>query len=182
MAPLLIFQWNANGLAAHKIELEKYLIEISYAPDVICIQETFLKPNRPFTLKGYNLVRKDRIEPKGGLITCIKNNINYTEIGVPDDLECIGIEVRMKTSSITVFNIYNKPQLDINSEAFEKLCNNRKTIITGDLNAHNRLWYSESTNNSGKIIEEIIELNNFTVINSAEGTYQKHSGGLSHLD
>lgn len=37
------------------------------------LQETFLKPNRNFYIKGYQTYRKDRTDgPKGGVALCIK--------------------------------------------------------------------------------------------------------------
>ena len=40
--------------------------------DVICLQETFLKPGKHFRLLGYNIVRRDGEDAKGGLITFVR--------------------------------------------------------------------------------------------------------------
>jgi len=76
---LNIFQWNCTGLFAHLNEFKQHLAQNPY--DVICLQETFLKPGKNFTLPGFTVIRKDReTSRKGGLITLIKDSLNFTEI------------------------------------------------------------------------------------------------------
>ena len=83
---LSIFQWNCNGL---------HLANSKYTYDVICSQETFLKPGKNFSLTGYNTVRKDRIGMgKGGLITLVKDSLIYTETDSHNDTECILVEIK----------------------------------------------------------------------------------------
>ena len=65
---LKVLQWNCNGLFTHLDEFKHHLTQNSY--DVICLQETFPKSGKNFTLAGYSIVRRDRIDKrKGGLIT-----------------------------------------------------------------------------------------------------------------
>ncbi len=56
----LILQWNAQSLIANGQEFKKYINDLTIKPDIICIQETWLKPHLDFILKGYNSVRSDR--------------------------------------------------------------------------------------------------------------------------
>ena len=52
-----IIQWNCRGV---KPRFEELLLLLSLLrPSVFCLQETFLKPNDTFTLKGFNVY--DRI-------------------------------------------------------------------------------------------------------------------------
>ena len=67
---LNIFQWNCNGLSAHRNEFQQHLSNNSY--DVICLQDTFLKPSKNLSIDGYSMIRKDRVDMrKGGLVTFI---------------------------------------------------------------------------------------------------------------
>ncbi len=55
-------QWNARSLLANGQEFKKFIDELPIKPDVICVQETWLKPNLDFRIVGYSSVRSDREE------------------------------------------------------------------------------------------------------------------------
>jgi len=177
---LNIFQWNCNGLAAHSNELKQHLAESSY--DVICLQETFLKPNRNFELAGYSIVRKDRIiTKKGGLITLVKDSLIYTEVSVPDDIECISVKINTDNSHLTVANLYIRPNQEIDKHIFSTIFQ-PKSIIVGDLNSKNKLWGSPINDPRGSLIENLIDETNFVVLNNGQPTYTHHTGSQSHID
>ena len=150
---LSIFQWNCNGLLAHLNEFKQHLAQNSY--DVICLQETFLKPSKNFNLTGYSVVRKDRVEMgKGGLVTLIRDSIDYTEIIPQDGIECILIKIKSDNSHTTIVNLYIPPDQDVDINHISSLFT-PKTIIVGDLNAKNTLWGSPLTDQRGIIIENL---------------------------
>ena len=137
---LNIFQWNCNGLSAHLNEIKQHLSNNSY--DVICLQETFLKPSKYLSIDGYSIIRKDRIDMrKGGLVTFIKDCLTYTEITPPDDMECFLVKIKTENSYITVANIYISPNQTIDRDKLSVIFL-PKTIIVGDLNAKNNIWGS----------------------------------------
>ena len=72
-----LLQWNANGILAHCQEFQQSLATHNF--DIICIQESFLKPDKDYCPTGYNSVQSDRPTAKGGLITFIRNGLIYTE-------------------------------------------------------------------------------------------------------
>jgi len=85
---LKVLQWNCNGLFTHLDEFKHHLTQNSC--DVICLQETFPKSGKNFTLAGYSIVRRDRIDKrKGGLVTLIKDSLNYTEIASPGNIDAL---------------------------------------------------------------------------------------------
>jgi len=51
MTSLKIFQWNCNGLMADINELQHHLALPSNDYDILCLQETFLKPEKILFLK-----------------------------------------------------------------------------------------------------------------------------------
>ena len=75
-----VLQWNANGLLMRQSEFKQHLVNNEY--DVICIQETFLKPDKQFYLAGYDIIRRDRDSPKGGLMMLLKHGVKY--LPLPD--------------------------------------------------------------------------------------------------
>ena len=54
-------------------EFKHYLRELKEKPDVICIQETFLKPVLDFVIYGYIVIRRDRGEVEGACGGCMCN-------------------------------------------------------------------------------------------------------------
>jgi len=63
---MLILQWNARSLIANGQDFKQFIRNRREKPDVICIQESWLKPNLDFIIYGYVSVRQDR-ENGGGM-------------------------------------------------------------------------------------------------------------------
>jgi hypothetical protein len=56
---LTILQWNARGLRGNKDQLKNYIFRSCNPPDVICVEETFLKSKvQSPKLDGYNINAK----------------------------------------------------------------------------------------------------------------------------
>ena len=69
-------QWNAEGLVKKKTELEHLIKRESI--DICCIQETHLKKDKSFKMRGHQCIRTDRggERKKGGVLTLVKSYIN----------------------------------------------------------------------------------------------------------
>ena len=85
---LTILQWNANSLLAHIHEFKKCLDQLDHLPDIICVQETWLKSDTNVTIPGYSFLRQDGKNGRGGVGTFIKSGISYSDFtcygqGVP---------------------------------------------------------------------------------------------------
>lgn len=48
---ILILQWNARSLVANGLEFKSVINEMEVKPDLICIQESWLKPRFVLLLK-----------------------------------------------------------------------------------------------------------------------------------
>jgi len=59
---LSIFDWNCNGLLAHRAELRHHIETTRNMYRVLCLQKSFLKPGKHFSVAGYNVIRKDRTD------------------------------------------------------------------------------------------------------------------------
>jgi len=69
-------QWNACGILARLNEFKHFLSTLIRLPDVICIQESFLKPHKTLLVDNYEVVRNDRLnKDKGGLVTLVNSSI-----------------------------------------------------------------------------------------------------------
>ena len=187
-----VLQWNAQAVRSHGDEFKKSIYERDNKPDIICIQESWLKGHHNFGISGYEIVRKDRDlslgkSGGGGVLTCIRKGIAYKVVETLDcdDVEVIVVEVfRKDDSSIFVVNVYNT-SADINMEIFDKLLDgiNGTVMLCGDFNAHNTLWGSIKNDKNGKLIEDMLDDYNLVCLNDGTGTrLDKHTGRLSCLD
>jgi len=111
-----ILQWNARSLIANGQEFkksvdelkEKPVDELKEKPNIICVQETWLKPELDFIIKGYSAVRRDRENGRGGgLATFIQNGLSYEVIKINDKNESITIRIWTSKGSTDVINYYN---------------------------------------------------------------------------
>jgi len=116
-------QWNCYGLQGHKPELQNYMANSINKPDVICVEETLLKQNKNFFLQGYEVIRKDRGDEKGGgVATLIRSGLNYTEIPITlNKIETIVVEIHSKNSKITIVNVYDPPDRLVDLEDYRKV-------------------------------------------------------------
>src|SRR6218665_2719343 len=150
-----IMQWNAHSLRSNKDQLKNFLINTSNPPDVICIEETFLKKKhqspkidgyntapvincRCYYYYYYNIVRKDcTSNEKGGLVIYIKLGLNFTLLSVEETLnvEIQGIEIKTSSGHLKMFNVYLSPTNILTKEDFQKYFFNNRTILVGDFNA-----------------------------------------------
>lgn len=187
-----ILQWNAQAIRSHGDEFKKSIYERTNKPDIICIQESWLKTHHKFGFSGYEVVRKDRDlslgkSGGGGVITCVRKGIAYRVVESLDcdDVEVIVVEVFLKgSSSIFVLNVYNTSD-HINMEVFEKLFQgiDDKMIVCGDFNAHNTLWGSIKNDKNGRLVEDMLEDYDLVCLNDGTGTrIDRRTGRLSCLD
>ena len=69
----------------HSAELKDLVARKQGLYDIICIQESFLKPESKFSISGYVAIRRYRLDAdKEGLVTLVKHNIKYTNL---DDIK-----------------------------------------------------------------------------------------------
>ena len=113
---LKIMQWNAEGLVKKKTELEHILKEERI--DKCCMQETNLKKDTTFKIRGYQCIRTDRAgdRNKGGVLTLVKLNFNaYLSDRSTDSAEYQVLKIKTKTKEIHLVNYYcpNNINLDL---------------------------------------------------------------------
>src|ERR1043165_2452631 len=170
-----ILQWNARGLRGNKDQLKNYILKACIQPDVICVEETFLKSKiESPKLDGYNIIRKDCISnERGGLAIYVKVGLNFNVLDVAEipNIEIQGIEINTLNGHLKIFNSYITPSYQYKKEEIQKIFPHKRSILVGGFNAHNKLWGCSETNNRGIIIEEILTENNSVVLNTGQSTH-----------
>ena len=180
---LKIIQWNIRGFISNKANLEILIQEQS--PDIVCLQETFLKNKQRSQIKDYNIIRKDRnMQVGGGVLIAVHKKLGYIEIEVDENLEANGIKVKIDNTIISIINIYFPPKMHLDNTILNKMIDkaSKYKIIVGDFNAHHISWDLES-NSKGKEIAKWIKNNNLTVLNRLYPTYfHKQTNKYSNID
>lgn len=101
-----IIQWNINDLHKHNTDIHKTKNHIE--PIALYFQETNLKPNTTFPIKGYNGFFKNRqtyLRASGKVTIFVNNLIKSSEMNIQSPLKVIAISIRLKTS-LCICNIY----------------------------------------------------------------------------
>ena len=182
-----ILQWNIRGLRGNAEELKVLWNE--HDPGITCLQETMLNSityNIGLNYKFYGSVPEININnrAKGGSAIIVKSNISHEYIPLRTTLQAVAIKVVLK-KQYTICSLYLDPSSEILYSDLEDLVKqlDRPFIIIGDLNAHNPLWNSTSTNNRGRIIERLLIENNVSILNDDRATYYNlHNNTTSVID
>ena len=89
-------------------EVKYFLREMKGKPQIIRIQETFLKPVLDFVIYGYGGIRRDRSEGEGaggGCVTFIKRGISYWVLEIGTGQESRVVEVWEGERSLLLITI-----------------------------------------------------------------------------
>src|SRR6218665_210318 len=174
MKAVVVAHWNIRGLRANLYQLKNYLNETSYSPDIICLQETFLKEKiKTPNFDNYNVVRKDYVKnSRGGLAILIRTGISFTILDIDqiESAEILGIRIKTEHGHLEIINTYIAPDNKIVKTDFEKFFPLKRALILGDLNAHSRSWGCTNANERGHILEEVISDRLLTVLNIGQPT------------
>ena len=176
-----ILQWNANSLVAHVHELKHYLDSIPSLPDIICVQETFLKPTLDINILGYTVIRQDGKNGRGGVATFIRNGTIYSDVQLFENIEGVSVLVESLSGPIRIFNFYISPSSFFDESFFSHIFEQDQIIVCGDFNAKSTLWGSPKADSRGKSLENILQKTDVVVLNTGSPTrYFKQ--GYSHID
>ena len=115
--------------------------------DILCIAETKLDSSFPkcqFEVKSYRSpFRLDITDSSGGLMVYTKPSLSATRLkrfSLPEDIEVIPIEIRLKSSKWLVVSIYRNPKQDLDYFLtwLSKLLDfysSERCVVLGDFNA-----------------------------------------------
>ena len=166
---------NITSITKHKDELlarfSKY--------DIISVNETNLKRDHPFSLKGYNIFRNDRVgKTGGGVLLAVKQHIKCNEIlnKTIDKNEIITIQIATQSlKSLSITSIYVPPTAKIQLNVFQELYKlNNNCIIVGDLNATSYQMGSKKTNARGRQLQDLVNEGFINCIEDDSTTYEKN--------
>ena len=179
-----IIQWNCQGIRPKTGEFASFLNSLKVLPDVILLQETFLKSRHTFKLQGYQIERFDRQDDvsQGGILTCVRDGLSYSSVIASQAPQCFSTTVIARSRRLKIVNFYAPPGKSFSSEELEKILDHQDAIICGDMNAHSPIFGARHSDRRGKIVEDLTHNLNLVVLNTGEGTHLVANGGTSPID
>lgn len=167
-----VIQWNCNGIISHYCELKMLIRDTD--PMCICLQETHLKPDQPYTLRGFDIVRKDavpQVRAKSGVAIIMKSGVIFRKINITTSLQALAVQL-IAPVQFTICNIY-LPDGNWTENDIIDLILQLPTpyLLVGDLNAHNPLWGSDRIDQRGRKIENILDQFDAVLLNDGSPTF-----------
>ena len=147
---IVVAHWNIRGLRANIYQLRNYLDQTRISPDILCLQETFLKEKyQTPKFENYNVIRKDFTKhSRGGLATLIKTGISFTVLNIDEieNVEVLGIKIKTETGHLEIVNTYIAPENKVTKTQIEKIFPLKRAIVLGDFNTHSKSWGCTNAN------------------------------------
>jgi len=153
-----ILQWNLQSFHTKFSEL-KLLIK-QHQPICICLQETRIQQNaNPYPPTGYRLIKSAQTRADGherGTAVLINEYVNFEPVNLTTNLQAVAVKLLLN-KTYTICSLY-LPFIDINKQDISNLLSQLEPpfLLLGDMNAWSPLWGSPTTNNRGKIFEELL--------------------------
>lgn len=120
----------------------------------------------------------------GGVTTYVSSDYHSEELLINSEYEVVCVVTNLP-QNIAIVNIYNTNTQTLTSDGLQDILDQipHPCIILTDLNAHNVLWGSQSTDRRGKQVETFLNNNNLILLNTGAGTrYNSYTGELSSID
>lgn len=165
---LKIATWNANGVSQKFLEISNFL---NYNQiDILTINETKLKNNHKFFIKGYQTYRQDRQDNSGfgGIAILVKNIIASTILPTINcTIENASVQI---DGNLIITAVYNSPSRKFSTNCLRFLFSRKnKVIVLGDLNAKHEEWNCNCRNTNGNRLFSFLEANDDVILNIPNG-------------
>lgn len=170
-----ICHYNINSARKYKQELLITFPDI----DIFSLNETRLpSPTAHFSIPGYTIYRQDRPhKPGGGVLLALRNSLqsNHVFSGIIENNELVIVELKAKDKDrLVVASLYCPPEFPLSKKALDKIINiHHRHIILGDFNAKHVDLGCQTTNKSGRILDEWILGNQLEIIGGSLPTFEK---------
>ncbi|XP_034936031.1 uncharacterized protein [Chelonus insularis] len=167
-------QWNCCSI-------KRKLPELQYRAsnfDVMLLSETWLTDDDSISVKGFDVVRRDRVgRPGGGVAILVRNNIKYKRkhglYNCNNNIELCAIELFTCEGPFLVVSCYRPPDRNMTKDQWVRFLNqfSGNFLVTGDFNAHHQVWGSDANSIEGTKLFEAIEESEVGLLNGAVKTF-----------
>lgn len=168
---------TSRSAMSNKANLEHLLQENNV--DIALLPETWFKPNRYVNFGGYNAIRQDRIDGKGGVAILIKSNLPFQQLMLPtinDRILSASLLLNVGTYQLCFVSIYVRPKTNLSvidwNNFFASLP--KPFIVCGDVNSHHTSWGCGITDSYGRNLLDSVDSNQLIILNNGSPTMVVH--------
>lgn len=170
-----IIQWNARSINNKYPEfcrnIEPY--------DIVMLSETWLWPEDNFSVRGFDVVRTDRMDQMGGGVAIlIRKDIKYIIlqdlIDANQEIELCGLEIEVAGKPLSVLSCYRPPENNnIDSDTWDRIFNQirGRALFCGDFNAHHTAWGDKRVCEVGRGLLNSLDNTELVFLNDGHQTY-----------
>lgn len=162
-----IIQWNCRGCIHNYCHIKLILQE--HDPICMAIQETHLRPNQPYSLKNYSMIRREAEggeRAHGGVALFLRDDVIFDDLQIRSNLQVVAARVKVPVN-ITLCNVY-LPDANWTLENLNSIVDQLEHpfILMGDFNAHNTMWGSIKVDTRGRLLERWLENEELVLLNT----------------
>ena len=140
---MLSFSGMPEALLLTVRSFKKYVIDLAIKPDVICFQDTWLRPHLDLIIPGYWSIRSDRLDR---VVSVLREGLEYHNITV--SYECVAVGIYSAGSNIKLQHFHN-PSHQLSVAMFDE--------ISGELGSR-EIWYGNFNTHGEAHIQMLIVL------------------------
>lgn len=189
MDRIKVTSFNIRGCVSAEKQAEVQKFVDTHSPELLFLQETFLKHNNNLNIAGYRCIRADRPTFGGGIATLVKNNLSFDQVNYKFVLNCaeaLTIQIKYKCGDqnyiLLCTNIYIPKANRLLVRDLKNLWRFDNHFMAGDFNAIHPNWSGGSTNTAGKIVHDQILKNGYLLFATDEPTHAHPNGAHSTID
>lgn len=180
-----IVQWNAQSIYPKKLDFEQLLSKEKVHIAALC--ETWLDSLTNFTIRDYQVFRRDRLDTYGGVAILTHRTVK-TQLCFSQQCNCrlvtrSGIEiVHVKILNCqyieNIISLYCPPAIHTSQSDWDTVFSiaDSKTIFLGDFNGHHTNWSSKTDHRGKQIFDSLLD-SNFITLNDGNPTRLKLVNG-----
>ena len=179
-----LLQWNIRGFVSNREQVRVLFKE--YNLSAMCIQETKLgdhTPNLGFDYSFYRSPPLIGVRAQGGTGIVVRKSVNHRVVHLNSELQASAIQI-FTDKWVTICSLYLDPSLenrlqDVQGCPRQLELNDLQSLIDqlpqpfilmGDFNAKHNLWGESCCDRWGLIIEQLLDLNDVTLMNDGSPT------------
>ena len=148
--------------------------------DAFALSETWLSSDDDLNFHDFNIIRLDRTNRGGGVLLGIKKcHSFYRILHTPSTgIEVVSCHARIKEKDLCLASVYIPPNIKVNRHQLvdTSAILPEPRLILGDFNSHGTGWGSTYDDNRSKIIYDLCDDFNMTILNTGEVTRISSSG------
>ena len=192
MAHTNILQWNCEGIKAKFSAGDIHQLIKETKTTCLCLQETKLKPEAQFKIKGYRAYLQNRDldydgQPAhGGVAIYLKNFVSSYRINLQTTLQAVAVSTKIR-KRVTICSLYLPPGENVSKEQLQNLIDQlpKPFLLLGDMNAHHTMWHDPRPDRDGRgeTIVDLIADNDIALLDKNKMTHMwKVDKTFSHVD